>query len=75
MTRDDYDSLTLEERNRLAIAHGRRRPRGIYVPTFEASLLLVAGWQLMDDCPDGPGNRNFFARDEVLLRPPLRESA
>jgi hypothetical protein len=50
------------------------RPRGVYVPTAEASLALANGWTLLDDCPAVPG-AHFFDRDEVLLLPPQGEEA
>jgi hypothetical protein len=53
-----------------AEAVAANRPRGIYMPTAEASAYLAIGWQLLDDCPPAPGAPH---RDEVLLRPPPQE--
>lgn len=52
------------------------RPRGHYVPSAEASLLLEQGWALLDDCPPPFGVKGPIA-DEVLLLlpPPRREEA
>jgi hypothetical protein len=51
----------------------RSRPRGVYVPTQEAQLLLHSGWELLDDCPRLPGSK--AQPDEVLLAPPAMERA
>jgi hypothetical protein len=59
--------MDLELRRAIIAAH---RPRGVYVPTAEASLYLAGGWSLLDDCPAAPGAPQ---RDEVLLLPPACE--
>jgi hypothetical protein len=57
--------------DRVAAAVRRNRPRGIYLPTAEASRALANGFALFDDCPPLSGAK--YHRDEVLLLPPQGE--